>query len=214
MPNTLRHTIIVLMLTLAPINGYAETVYVTDKLFVSLRDVANEAAPATKTLESGTMLEVVERLDRFTRVRDKQGAEGWVDARYLVSEPPARQQQGKLQEELAKSRTQTAETQAQLKKLEAALTEQTAKLKEMEKTAAELPPMPVPIVMPVVPDTPPISAAATSPLVEKSPTTAGFRFSLAWLVISFAMLGAGFAGGVIWVRESIRKRSGGMYLRI
>jgi hypothetical protein len=43
---------------------------------------------------------------------------------------------------------------------------------------------------------------------------AGFGFSLGWLLVSFAMLGIGFFAGVRWLRERIRRRSGGMYLRV
>jgi len=39
-------------------------------------------------------------------------------------------------------------------------------------------------------------------------------FSFIWLGIAFAMLVVGFIGGIIWVKESIRRRMGGMYLRV
>jgi len=50
--------------------------------------------------------------------------------------------------------------------------------------------------------------------VDSPAANAGSGFSLAWLIVSFAMLIIGFVAGVIWVRESIRKRMGGMYLRV
>lgn len=37
---------------------------------------------------------------------------------------------------------------------------------------------------------------------------------LLWLGIAFAMLVLGFIGGILWVKESIRRRMGGMYLRV
>jgi SH3 domain protein len=39
-------------------------------------------------------------------------------------------------------------------------------------------------------------------------------FSFIWLGIAFAMLVVGFIGGIVWVKESIRRRMGGMYLRV
>lgn len=181
----------------------AETVYVAERIRIGLRADMAETSPVVKTAETGAPLEVVERLEKLVRVRDPQGTEGWIEARYLTPDPPARSQLAKLQEDLAKSRAQATEAQAQLKKAQSALAEQTNKIKELEKTATDRP-LPVPPA-PVVVKAPPVIPVATHD---------GFRFSYPWLGISFAMLGIGFAAGVRWLRESIRKRSGGMYLRV
>lgn len=187
----------------------AETVYVAERLRIGLRTEASETGAAIKTVESGVPLEELERLDRFVHVRDPQGAEGWIEARYLTPELPARLQLVKLQEDLAKSRSQTAEAQAQLKKAQAAAAEQAATIKALEQEAADKPAT-LPTATPVQVPPPPV----TAPPVGKTSKDAGFIFSYLWLGISFAMLGIGFAAGVKWLRESIRKRSGGMYLRI
>jgi hypothetical protein len=179
----------------------AETVYVAERIRIGLRAEVVETSAVVKTVETGTPLEVIERFDKLARVRDPQGTEGWIEARYLSPEPPARLQLTRLQEDLAKSRTQAAEAQAQLKKSQLALTEQAEKIKELEKNASDRP-APVPVTVKAPP--PVIPAAANT----------GFGFSYLWLGISFAMLGIGFAAGVRWLRESIRKRSGGMYLRV
>jgi hypothetical protein len=179
----------------------AETVYVAERIRIGLRAEVVETSAVVKTVETGTPLEVIERFDKLVRVRDPQGTEGWIEARYLSPEPPARLQLTRLQEDLAKSRTQAAEAQAQLKKSQLALTEQAEKIKELEKNASDRP-APVPVAVKAPP--PVIPAAANT----------GFGFSYLWLGISFAMLGIGFAAGVRWLRESIRKRSGGMYLRV
>lgn len=255
------------LIGLAPGAGHAESAYIVDRLYAIMRTEAIETSPVAKTIESGTVVEVLQRTERFARVRDKQGAEGWVETRYLTAEPPMRVQLAKLQDELTKARAQVAETQAQfkktekalaaqtasmkempksalgtppssvsdaplraqivklqddlnksraqaadvqtqLKKTEVALTEQTAKRKELEKTVANVPVAPAPSA-PTVP-----AKGAPAPAVAPPSTATGFTFSFVWLGISFAMLGAGFAAGVAWLRESIRKRSGGMYLRV
>ncbi|MCR4346336.1 MAG: TIGR04211 family SH3 domain-containing protein [Sulfuricaulis sp.] len=183
----------------------AETVYIAERIRIGLRAEMDEASPVVKTVETGTLLEVVERVDKFARVRDPQGTEGWIEARYLTPDPPARLQLTKLQEDLAKSRTQATEAQTQLKKAQATIGEQADRIKELEKNLSEKPASaPVP------------AAAATTkkPPVNQTTTDAGFLFSYLWLGISFAMLGIGFAAGIRWLRESIRKRSGGMYLRV
>jgi len=151
---------------LAPLAAAAETVYVIDTLRVGLRDARDGAI--VKSVETGTMLEVLERDERFVRVRDRTGAEGWLEVRYVSAEVPARTQLAKTQEELNKVRAQLA--------------------------AAPAEPRP----------------AAPLPL----PAEAEPGLDYVWLLVALGMLGAGFVAGILWHRESIRRRMGGMYLRI
>jgi len=186
----------------------AETLYVAERMRIGLRAEATETGAVVKTVETGTPLEAIERVENFVQVRDPQGTVGWAEARYLTPDAPARLQVVKLQEDLARSRSQTAEAQAQLKKAQAAAAEQAATIKTLEKEAADKPALP-PVATPM-----PVPPPVAPPPVGKTSKDAGFIFSYLWLGISFAMLGIGFAAGVKWLRESIRKRSGGMYLRI
>jgi len=200
MTGSLRAMAMLLMLGVFSV-AQAETVYVAERIRIGLRAEVVETSAVVKTVETGTPLEVIERFDKLARVRDPQGTEGWIEARYLTPDPPARLQFTKLQEDLAKSRTQAAEAQAQLKKAQSTLAEQAEKIKELEKNAADRP------------AAAPAAIKATPP-VTPNVANAGSGFSYLWLGISFAMLGIGFAAGVRWLRESIRKRSGGMYLRV
>jgi hypothetical protein len=186
----------------------AETLYVAERMRIGLRAEATETGAVVKTVETGAPLETIERIENFVQVRDPQGTVGWAEARYLTPELPARSQLVKLQEDLARSKSQVAEAQAQLKKAQATAAEQEATIKTLEQEVADKPAMP-PTVTPV-----PVPPPVAPPPVGKSSKDAGFSFSYLWLGISFAMLGIGFAAGVKWLRESIRKRSGGMYLRI
>jgi hypothetical protein len=182
----------------------AETVYVAERVHIGLRAEVVETSAVVKTVETGTPLEVVERFDRLVRVRDPQGTEGWIEARYLSPDPPARLQLARLQQDLAKNRAQAIEAQAQLKKAQSTLAEQAEKIMELKKHAADRP-SPAPVA--------PVAVKAPPPVTPVAANT-GSGFSYLWLGISFAMLGIGFAAGVRWLRESIRKRSGGMYLRV
>jgi hypothetical protein len=181
----------------------AETLYVAERMRIGLRAEATETGAVVKTIETGTPLEAIERVENFVHVRDPQGTVGWAEARYLTPDAPARLQLVKLQEDLARSRSQTAEAQAQLKKAQTAASEQAATIKSLEREVVDKPALP-----------PPATPVPVPPPVGKTSKDAGFIFSYLWLGISFAMLGIGFAAGVKWLRESIRKRSGGMYLRI
>lgn len=199
-----QRTIAILLLLGVVSAAQAETVYVAERIRIGLRAEVVETSAVVKTVETGTPLEVIEHFDKLTRVRDPQGAEGWIEARFLTPDPPARLQLGKLQDDLAKSRTQAAEAQAQLKKAQSTLAEQAEKIKELEKNAADRP-APAPVA--------PVAIKAPPSVIPAAANT-GFGFSYLWLGISFAMLVIGFAAGVRWLRESIRKRSGGMYLRV
>jgi hypothetical protein len=185
-------------------SAQAETLYVAERMRIGLRAEATETGAVVKTVETGTPLEAIERVENFVHVRDPQGTVGWAEARYLTPDAPARLQLVKLQEDLARSRSQTVEAQAQLKKAQTAAAEQAATIKSLEQEVANKPALP-PSAIP---------APVAPPPVGKTSKDAGFSFSYLWLGISFAMLGIGFATGVKWLRESIRKRSGGMYLRI
>lgn len=183
----------------------AETLYVAERIRIGLRAEVVETSAVVKTIETGVPLEVVERFDKLVRVRDPQGTDGWIEARFLSPDPPVRLQLTRLQEDLTKSRAQATEAQTQLKKAQATIGEQADRIKELEKNLSEKPaPVPVPAA----------AAASKKPPVNQTTTDTGFLFSYLWLGISFAMLGIGFAAGIRWLRESIRKRSGGMYLRV
>jgi hypothetical protein len=200
---------LILTLALVPLTAAAETLYVTERLSVPLYAMPVEGA-SVRTVEAGAALEVLERTDRFARVRERQGGEGWIDARYLVADAPARQQLTRTNEELTRLRRDLADTQGKLKKTEGELGQQVARGEALIKqlaaaqtaaTAAAAPPPPAP--------EPPAPART-----ERSASVWAMEFSLSWLLLAFAMLGTGFATGVVWLRESIKKRSGGMYLRV
>ncbi len=170
-----RHVWFLAGLLLGPLAVSAETVYVIDKLQVGLRAEGDAVSVVVKSLETGAALEVLERSERFMRVRDKSGAEGWVESRYVGVELPARAQLAKLQDELNKARAQLAEAQAKSKRTE---------------------PTPAP-------------AAVTDADADTE-----YELDYLWFFIALGMLVVGFAAGILWHRESIRRRMGGMYLRI
>jgi hypothetical protein len=194
----------------------AETSYITERLSVPLNPAPDDIGPVLKRLEAGSPLEVLARSERYVRVRDKEGAEGWVDARFLTTDAPARLQVGKLQEDLTKARKDVTDTQAKLKQLESALEQEARKSKALAQDLAEAkaapPPAPVEQAPPPAPVQQPPAPVAPAP--ASAPADTGLTFSLGWLLISFAMLGIGFASGVRWLKHSIRRRSGGMYLRV
>jgi hypothetical protein len=197
---------------LAVLTASAETAFVSDKLSVLLKSAAGEAGAPVKQLESGAPIEVIAREGLWAHVRDRSGADGWVEARFITNEAPARAQLADAQTQLAKLRTQLGETQALLKKTEIALVQESTRVKELQKTATAAP---VPAAVPPPAEPAPVAETKSAPPAAETPSAgAELMSTAAWLVTCFAMLVIGFLGGNWWLKESIRRRSGGMYLRV
>ncbi len=193
----MKRLLIMVVCLLIPVLARAETVFVTERLNIPVYAAPAEGA-AVRTLEAGATLEVLERKERFAQVRDAQGQEGWIEVRYLTNAAPAKARVGKLQDDLGRLRTQLTETQARLKAAEEALGRQTGRTEELNRQlAAASKPAPV-----------------AEPAAAPKPAATDGGISWGWLGFAFAMLVLGFAAGLLWLRESIRRRSGGMYLRV
>ncbi len=193
----MKRLLIMVVCLLIPVLARAETAFVTERLNIPVYAAPAEGA-AVRTLEAGATLEVLERKERFARVRDAQGQEGWIEVRYLTNAAPAKARVGKLQDDLGRLRTQLTETQARLKAAEEALGRQTGRTEELNRQlAAASKPAPV-----------------AEPAAAPKPAATDGGISWGWLGFAFAMLVLGFVAGLLWLRESIRRRSGGMYLRV
>ena len=64
--------------------GLAETMYVSDRLYLSLRSIPDPEQPALDLLSSDTKVDVLETQGKWARVRLENGRTGWVWKRYLV----------------------------------------------------------------------------------------------------------------------------------
>lgn len=68
----------------------ADTAYVIDKLLVGVHQHQDLNSAIIKVLPTGTKLDVLRRDGELALIKDPDGANGWVDAAYLMEEPPAR----------------------------------------------------------------------------------------------------------------------------
>jgi hypothetical protein len=206
-------SLIVLLALWLPGLAAAETAYVSDKVVAGLRPQPDKELPPLKTVSTGAVLEVLERMGNFARVRDTEGAEGWIDAGVLSAEPPARMQLDSLKAQMTGLKGQLEKTQATLAQATAKSAELAKKLAEKaalaEQAAAEkAPAAAAPEAVPPAPPIPDHAAAAGHQDQGSS------WFSLGWTAFSFAMLVIGFFAGMAWLREVNRRKLGGMYLRI
>ena len=69
-------------------SGLAETMYVTDRLHLSLRNAPDAGQPALKILPSDTMVDVIETEGNWAKVKVEGGGTGWVMKKYLVEDLP------------------------------------------------------------------------------------------------------------------------------
>lgn len=78
--------------------------YISDETVITLRESKGLAAPVAGLLQAGTRVELLENdtASGYSRVRTQAGREGWVLARYLASEPGARERLAKVEAELAR----------------------------------------------------------------------------------------------------------------
>ena len=222
-------------------SAFAETMYVTDQVTVGLRADVTPAATVLATVSTGAALEILERNSSFVRVRDANGIEGWVEATALAPQPPAAQQLKSVRAELDRTRAQLANAQGELGKARAAPAADGDKVQaELASTRVQLGKLQSDIKKKddeiaaataardtAVKETAALRAAvaheaavrgSAAPAPELPPQVADSKpksgFSFLWLGIAFAMLVLGFIGGVVWVKESIRRRMGGLYLRV
>ncbi|MGE0079719.1 MAG: TIGR04211 family SH3 domain-containing protein [Thiohalomonadaceae bacterium] len=97
-----RTAMFAMLAALVVLPALAETAYVDDTLRVGVRRNANSSETPLTVVTSGARLEVLERGERYWRVRTDDGVEGWVAASYVTTHPPARAQLEELQAENAR----------------------------------------------------------------------------------------------------------------
>ncbi len=86
-------------------NGLAETMYVTDRLYLSLRKGPDTGEPSLGLLASDTKVEVLETEGNWAEVNLEDGRTGWVLKRYLVKDSPKSLTIEQLQGQLEESKT-------------------------------------------------------------------------------------------------------------
>ena len=83
-------------------NGLAETMYVTDRLYLSLRKGPDSGQPSLALLTSDTKVDVLETEGNWAHVKLEDGKTGWVMKKYLVKEVPKSLIIEQLQEQIEK----------------------------------------------------------------------------------------------------------------
>ncbi len=69
-------------------SAFADTRYVSDRLIISVRDGQNLNAAVLGYIETAAPVDILEEKEDFLKIRTEDGLEGWVLAKYIVSEKP------------------------------------------------------------------------------------------------------------------------------
>lgn len=128
------------MLVLAVCTANAESVWVSDQFEIMLRTGPSTGNAIERMLGSGTPLESLETDAEtgYSRVRTSAGTEGWVLTRYLMGEPPAREQLIRLSSQLTNANADGTSMGSQLKSIETEYRAATRRIDDLESERDQL----------------------------------------------------------------------------
>ena len=101
----------------APLAAAESVQYISDDITLSLRDAPRNDATVVGAVRSGQRVTVLEVLgsDSFARIRGADGREGWMTARYLSTQPAAKDRQNQIKAELEAAQAQIKSLETRLK---------------------------------------------------------------------------------------------------
>ena len=76
------------VLLLSGLVAAGEPLYVDDKLVLNVYAEPQQGGGRVATIETGDVVDEIERVENFVHVRLSDGREGWVGANYMSAEPP------------------------------------------------------------------------------------------------------------------------------
>ena len=137
---TVVHSLAVIVLCAIANVSFAQTMYVTDELVITVRTGPSTQNSIVRNLNSGESVTVLEETDdgNYVRVRTDTGEEGWALRRYLVDTPVARSQLAAGQRNLTQARDRVAELETIVTDLSGQLETITQRMEEAETAATSL----------------------------------------------------------------------------
>jgi len=108
----------VLLAATATATAGAQTMYVVDKLVAGLHEGKDQTSTLLKALPTGTPLEVLERDDKFAKVRAPDGTTGWMEADYLMKQKPAQILILEVEDKYRRTRERLAKAEKALEQLQ------------------------------------------------------------------------------------------------
>jgi SH3 domain protein len=98
-------------------SAIAETLYVDDRLVITMRSGKGNQYQILETLPSGSRMELLETDGEYSRVRLNDGTEGWVLSQYLTKTPIARDLLGRANKRIDRLQDENKQLQQQISNL-------------------------------------------------------------------------------------------------
>jgi SH3 domain protein len=119
---------------LASASALADPAWVSDQFEIMLRSGPSTSNAIQLMLTSGTRLEILEQDPEsgYTKVKTEGGTEGWVLSRYLMSEPPAREQLEALTGQLTNANARGTSMTSQLNAIKGEYDSATRQIRALE----------------------------------------------------------------------------------
>lgn len=109
---------VIFIVTISPaLVTAAETLYVSDELFINMRSGKGNGFKIIKIIKSGTPLTVLAKDSGYTRARTPQGVEGWVLSRFLSKTPSAKNLVARAQKDVAEMKQKYEAMKSELEAL-------------------------------------------------------------------------------------------------
>ncbi|HEX6260689.1 MAG TPA: TIGR04211 family SH3 domain-containing protein [Woeseiaceae bacterium] len=186
-----------LLIIAMPWSAFAETAYVTDQLRLGLHRAEDTSDRSFRTLASGQEVEILSQNRNYAQVRLPDGTVGYVKVAYLVTDKPAalivsetQAENERLQEEVARTKSQFAGPAATIDALEQQVAQQQAALDAGTRRMSEL-------------------QQQNENFLSRQKQQA-FSLPVSWVIGATSVcLIAGFLFGLWWVDYRSRKRHGG-----
>jgi len=138
-------TLTVLCLLCVAVTAFAETMYVTDRLYLSLRSSPNPEEGSLALVTSDTKVEVLETQGDWAKVVLEDGRTGWVMKKYLTGHMPKslviEQLQGRLESQnatLENLRKKPASLKREVEALNSQLSERDKRIEVITKESESL----------------------------------------------------------------------------
>ena len=118
----------------------AETLYVKDVLYISMREGPGNQYKQVKTLKSGSALNKLEVSDdeKYIKVSTQEGLEGWIQSQYLVDAPIASLLLERAESRIEKLQKKSSQLSTELKETKKTLRSVSSEHKTLTATHAKL----------------------------------------------------------------------------
>ncbi len=118
----------------------AESAWVSDRFEITLRTGPSTSNAIQLMVGSGSELEIIaqDAESGYAHVRTGGGTEGWVLSRYLMDEPPAREQLATLAGELTNARSRGSSLNSQLGAIRREYDDVTQRMSSLERDKSRL----------------------------------------------------------------------------